>query len=393
MGIPALKQERFHFLDGLRGIASLMIVFHHSCTANIVKFINYLKIPFLGSCFSHFTQSGVELFFVLSGIVLLRPYLRKQRKFKVGDYFIRRIKRIYPPYLVALIFAGCVSWYINAYPTWYTFTVYHMKLEWTELFKESFIISFNERYYNLACWSLSIEVLFYLLVPFCVILFPSREKINNRLMMLMLLSTLVVSVSIQLWLTQYHPEIYTYNHINSTAFLFIAYPVCFLLGILLAAKDFGRKEAYSFIITGIFFIAASLLYMPLGNPGYGFVYAGIVILSFNSGSFKHFLSKPIMLWIGERSYSLFLVHFPVFYLTDQIVANLTPGRNAWYAIMSRGIGLPMALFAAMLLFHFVERRQARGLITGDIFWPWQVKYLNRSEVLQDELVMTGTPKI
>jgi peptidoglycan/LPS O-acetylase OafA/YrhL len=40
-------KERFHFLDGLRGIASLMIVIHHAFTANIVKGINHLGIPYL----------------------------------------------------------------------------------------------------------------------------------------------------------------------------------------------------------------------------------------------------------------------------------------------------------------------------------------------------------
>ena len=80
-----------------------------------------------------------------------------------------------------------------------------------------------------------------------------------------------------------------------------------------------------------------------------------------------------MLWLGERSYSLFLVHFSVFYLVDNMIARFTPGRNAIYAVLTRGVGIPLGLFAAMLLFHFVERRQAHGLVTGEYFWPWQVK--------------------
>ena len=92
MGVKGGK-ERFHFLDGLRGIASIMVLCHHSVTSNIVKFINYIKIPFLGEYFTNFTQSGVDLFFVLSGVVLLRPYLRKQREFRTGPYFKRRFWR------------------------------------------------------------------------------------------------------------------------------------------------------------------------------------------------------------------------------------------------------------------------------------------------------------
>src|SRR5437016_3218883 len=98
MTVTADKKERFHFLDGLRGIAASMIVIHHAFTAQIVRAVGKLHVPFLVDFFSFFTQSGVDLFFVLSGVVLLRPYLRKQRPFDTADYFYRRAKRIYPPY-------------------------------------------------------------------------------------------------------------------------------------------------------------------------------------------------------------------------------------------------------------------------------------------------------
>jgi peptidoglycan/LPS O-acetylase OafA/YrhL len=101
------------------------------------------------------------------------------------------------------------------------------------------------------------------------------------------------------------------------------------------------------------------------------VYAGIIILSFYVASFRHFLSRPIMIWLGERSYSLFLVHFSVFYFMDAIAARFTTSRSILYAVFSRGVGIPVALFVAMLLFYFVERWQARGLVTGNMFWPWQ----------------------
>src|SRR4051812_7514494 len=117
MSVVADKQERFHFLDGLRGIAASMIVIHHAFTSNIARFITQHGIPFLGDFLLFFTQSGVDLFFVLSGVVLLRPYLRKQRKFKVVDYFNRRIKRIYPPYFFALLFAAFVVWVNNTFPS------------------------------------------------------------------------------------------------------------------------------------------------------------------------------------------------------------------------------------------------------------------------------------
>src|SRR5579872_2593191 len=111
MTATAEQKERFHFLDGLRGIAATMIVIHHAFTAQVIKLVAHLKIAVLTDFFTYFTQSGVDLFFVLSGVVLLRPYLRKQRKFKTADYFYRRAKRIYPPYFVALLFGAFVVWF------------------------------------------------------------------------------------------------------------------------------------------------------------------------------------------------------------------------------------------------------------------------------------------
>lgn len=372
MSEVADNKERFHFLDGLRGIASMMIVFHHAFTSNIVKWLYHIGLPAAGYFLAFFTQSGVELFFVLSGVVLLRPYLRKQKKFNTGNYLFRRIKRIYPPYLVALMFSVAVCWYINAYPTWYTAKVFHMTFYWPEILKELPIINTNGFYYNLAYWSLGIEVLFYLLVPFILLIFPFRDKISNLRMWVMIVLTIIVSVSLQLWLTARHPDIYSYKHVIPDIYQAICYPLCFLMGILLAAKDFTVRTASVFIISGMLFIAGSWWYMPAVNAGYGLFYAGIIILSFQPGSFRRLLSTPVMIWIGERSYSLFLVHFAVFYFTDAVAAHFTATGSVFYALFTRGVGVPLAFFAAMLLFHFVERWQARGLLTGNMFWPWQV---------------------
>ena len=377
MSIPTEKQERFHFLDGLRGIAATMIVIHHSFTSYIVNFFDYLGLGFIGSLITNFTQSGVELFFVLSGIVLLRPYLRKQRKFEVGDYFYRRLKRIYPPYLSSLLLGALIIWIIKAYPSWYSELWKWTEVSFKNILSQAMIISFNASFYNLAWWSLGIEVLFYLLVPLIIFIFPAGDRLNNTKIWTLLLCTLIVSVALQLFLTKFYPDIYNYKHLIINIYQFICYPVCFLLGILLAAKDMTIAKARAFIITGIILIVSSYWYLPIVKPGYGFLYAGFIIFSFNKDSLKRFLSKPVMIWLGERSYSFFLVHFSVFYFTDYLISLFRPGRDIYYGILTRGIGIPLALFIAMLLFTFVEKKYAHGLVTGDIFWPWQVKSLKQ----------------
>ncbi len=379
MSEPAVKEERFHFLDGLRGIAASLIVIHHAFTANIVKLFDHLNLHIVGYYFQNFTQSGVDLFFVLSGVVLLRPYLRKQRQFKVGNYFARRVKRIYPPYFFALLFASFVIWFNNQYPTWYNKNGLRARFFWWETIKEAAIINLDGQYYNLAWWSLQIEIVFYLLAPLFIFIFPRQDRLNGRNIAIAIVITVMSTIGLQLLFTDHLAIIYSLTYNTATIGRFIEYPLCFLMGVLLAAKDFSNRYAQYFILSGLVLIGCAWLhivpymqthYTQFVHPGFALVYAGVIILAFNMRSYSRWLDTPAMIWLGERSYSLFLVHFSVFYLTDNIISHFTSERDTTYALLTRLVGIPIALFAAMLLFHFVERRQARGLVTGDAFWPW-----------------------
>ncbi|MES2703132.1 MAG: acyltransferase [Bacteroidota bacterium] len=378
------QQDRFHFLDGIRGIAAVMIVVHHAFSSNVAAFFRSIHLPLAGYYFQNTTGSGVDLFFVLSGVVLLRPYLRRMRKMNIGDYFWRRLKRIYPPYFVALVFGAIVVWFNSAYPTWYNEKGMNVQFTWLETLKEAGMFSTTEQYYNLAWWSLQIEILFYVLAPFIVLIFPA--ELSNRKLVVAIIITIASTVGLQLLFTAYFPHLYVAKTdgfmgtipipiVKQTIWRFIDYPVCFLLGVLLAAKDFNKTAGWLLTIAGALIIILSPLYWFIIQAGYGLLYGGILILVFNSPLLQRKLSGPMMIWLGERSYSLFLIHSSVFYLVNNLVSRVTPDRGAMYAILTRGIGIPLGLFAAMLLFWYVERRQARGLLTGHLFWPWQVNKL------------------
>ncbi len=377
------KQERFHFLDGLRGIAALMIFFHHAFTANIFHYLERKGLPGAGYYFQHFTQSGVDLFFVLSGVVLLRPYIRRQRAFNVGEYFKRRVKRIYPPYFFALLFAAFVVWENNTFPTWYNVSGMRTQFSWLETFKEAFIVNYDGVYYNLAWWSLGIEVVFYLIAPLVIFVFPKKYNISDFKMAGAIIATVVLATWLQFFFTNHFDSIYSLTYDIASVSKFVEYPLCFLMGVFLAAKDFNIRHGIWFIVCGLLLLGCGWYhvsymeqephYYPILHSGYGLIYAGIIVLAFNAQSFKMFLSKPLMIWLGERSYSLFLIHFSVFYLTDNLVSQFVDGRSIVYGILTRLIGIPLAFFASLLLFWFVEKKQARGLVTSNAFWPWQIR--------------------
>ncbi len=104
---PAVtKNPHLGFLDGIRGLAALYVVFHHTWLESGTS-----MPPALHTALGYFLFHGrfaVAIFIVLSGYVLMLPVARSQDRYLpkgILDYFRRRARRIIPPYLAALAVA------------------------------------------------------------------------------------------------------------------------------------------------------------------------------------------------------------------------------------------------------------------------------------------------
>jgi peptidoglycan/LPS O-acetylase OafA/YrhL len=377
MSVSVEKQQRFHYVDGIRAIASLMIVLHHAISANVARLLVSFGMPQLANFFWNLTGSGVDLFFVISGLVLLRPYMRKERAFVPLIYFKKRLIRIYPVFAVAVLMGAAAIWFINTYPTWYNEKGIHVYFSHYETLKELMMFNMDGVYYNIAWWSIGVEALFYMLVPLLIFTFPHGAKLTDTRWILIIIATLLFALALQFAFDSYFPSIYSFKRIVLNIGRFIDYPMCFVMGLLLATRDYTRKHAYGLIIAGIAIYMLHWIYLPSIHSAYGLFYGGVLILIFHSGAVQRFLSKPLFLWIGERSYSLFLVHLSVFYFINNMAARVTTHRGLEYALITRGLGIPLAVFVAMILFQVVEKRFARGLVTDKMFWPWQVSKMRK----------------
>ena len=367
------EKERFHFLDGLRGISISFVALYHSFGSNTAKFLDAHGLHFTGFFLTSIPRLGLEMFFVISALVTLRPFLRGQKKFNFGSFYGRRIKRIYPPYFGAFVFGAFVIYLNTYYPTWYSAIL--MKLSWKSTIRQLFILQTGAMYYNLAWWSIQVEFVFYLSVPFIIMAFPKPDKIKRSFLFNLVFVTCTLALLAQFLLTRYRPDLYTSKQVVLSIFTTVDFPVCFMLGAYMAAKDTSLRDSLYLFFAGLFVIAASLDYTPIIHSGAGMACAGFTMIVFHSQRLRKLFSKPLMIWIGERSYSIYLIHFSVYYLVNYLVSYITPGRNGMYLLLTRAIELPAALFLSMLLFHFIERHQARGLVTEKAFWPWQAKKL------------------
>jgi peptidoglycan/LPS O-acetylase OafA/YrhL len=94
--------RRFHELDSLRGVAALTVVFHHFSRICPESFTHLLiRTPLRLLVAGH---QAVILFFLLSGFVLTLPYKKKTR-LSYAPFLLKRVCRIYLPYLGALSLA------------------------------------------------------------------------------------------------------------------------------------------------------------------------------------------------------------------------------------------------------------------------------------------------
>lgn len=362
-------------------MAILLVVFHHSLTSSTMQALDSLGLPRLAEFVSFITRSGVELFFVLSGVVLLRPYLRRERAFNAPSYIRRRVQRLWPPYVVTLLVAGAIIAIPLLHETWYSKEVIprFSGLDWA---RQVAIVNFGWPSYSGAWWSLGLEVVFYCLVPIVVVA-CTTPRFQVAPYATLAVAAIVASVCVAIWAS---PEVRAgvpaaggdpnaaaaTLSLSRIGFLFLLYLPCFIMGILLAAFSWSSRVGWALVAGGATYCVVAL-FVPGANIHLGFalLYGGVVLLA-TSPDARHLRSRlaaPWAIWLGERSYSLFLIHFPVFYLVNYLASLLLPDRNVVYLLLTRTVALPLALLASMTLFWLVERRFARGLSTATDFWP------------------------
>ena len=163
------NSQSFEFLDGIRGIAILLVVFCHLFYINpnatgIVKFVGSAVAA--GSL-------GVTVFFTLSGFLISLPFWKCKLQAKTihfRSYFHRRFWKIYPPLAFSVVLL--LPFYIWIYgDTWdYAKTA----VEWLCGF--AWVVPVSGKF-NTVMWSLIVEVHFYLLLPLA---FISLRRVSYR---------------------------------------------------------------------------------------------------------------------------------------------------------------------------------------------------------------------
>ncbi len=214
--------------------------------------------------------------------------------------------------------AGLSLFVVSNWPTWFTLRAALPTFRLQDWLAQLGIVYFGSHYSG-AWWSLNVEVIFYLLMPLLIPLFRRVPDLRSAFTVLAASMALPAAA----WLLA---PFFARSAVPETFPQLALYAPCFVAGLLLSRFDFPRSSRV--------------------------------------------FSRWHLVWLGERSYSLFLTHVPVIVLVYQLTAMVLP-RGLEYLIVTRLIAVPLCLLSAMLVFTYVERRFARGLTTAGYFWPWR----------------------
>jgi len=298
-------------LNGLRGIAVLIVIFSHTGNSGLYLF-PYLNLASIG-------QYGVILFFFLSSFLLSRPFFHNPELIysyrKWVNYGIRRIMRILPMYYTVILL------------DFYYLKVQILSYDKQELLDHLLFIKGNGVY-----WSVPVELKFYLILPIFVIGFVLCSR--NRLALWSLL-TLISGLFICNGLFA------NTNSFLETLFIH-RYVVCFIAGILtsyfyvLSEKrnlQLFKKSTFE-IIAGICILVMitqipSIWFFFKGMPfefastdwGQYYKYRHLLAITCFSimtysylngtGLIKRVLSIKILISCGKLSFSMYLLHMVV----------------------------------------------------------------------------------
>lgn len=349
--------DRKHFaeLDSLRGLAAIVVVFYHwyhLYPQNIAPGIGerILELTPLQLLISG--HSSVILFYVLSGFVLSLPQVRNS-KTEYPAYLVKRICRIYLPYLAALALAliGCFFFHgLNAYDSWFQLT-WNAPPSWP-LIKQHllFIGSYDDSAYNTAFWSLVQEMrisIFFPLLCFAVI----------RLRAIPSLIAAVALTAVSVYLDSGARIADTYSQTISSTGIFI-------LGILLSLylpklqswlRSLPRIGWWTLLGACLFLYIYTPLagyHLHLAKPVMNFMLAigsaGLILFSLSAVQISKALTARAPSFLGRVSYSIYLLHGTVLFASAYFFyGKVSP--IIWFVPY-----VCVTLAGAALLYRFVE---------------------------------------
>jgi peptidoglycan/LPS O-acetylase OafA/YrhL len=330
-----LGQSRYGELDALRGIAALSVVLWHFVCATYTVPDPGTKSFVMSLYFLVHGRAAVILFFILSGFVLSLPFFREPRP-GYGGFVVRRICRVYLPFVALIACTILVRTFVTlkkvpGLSDWfndYCGAPFSLKTALEHLF---LIGNIHVMVYNNPVWSLIHEMRISLVFPL-LFLFVLRVKPVFSILACFLLSGFALLNDVYGWETS--------NGWQTGYFYTLQVMSFFIVGILLARykEPFVRwfsalkkwKKVTMFIVSCILFRFSMEVWLAnkklllISDWGSVIGACGIMVIALGSVKAATLLRKPFFNFFGNISYSLYLNHITMLYLTIFLLHDYLP---------------------------------------------------------------------
>jgi peptidoglycan/LPS O-acetylase OafA/YrhL len=352
-------------VDYLRGLAALGVALYH---VRVTLWVGWREIAATPERFSAwdralawlsaplpFLGSFVMLFFVISGFCIHWPWAGNARRFELRTYASRRFFRIYPPYFAAVVFSAAACLWLGQAHLGRIFTASVFMVQ-NYLGAATAGSGSAQLATNWSLWSLPVELELYALYP--LLLGGARRWGADAMLAL----TIAISVA----------AVGSARGPDSALYVAVWFAGAWLaerwrsrtLGLPPLGLTLGAIAALALAATS----EITLRGAAWKHLGFGLFYFWVVwVLLTHPAWWRHLRPRVAasLAWLGARSYSFYLLHFPLFYLLGE----------AWRARMGdkpHSLLVPLLAVAAILpmvaaFYRFVElpsHRLAKRLAGG-----------------------------
>ncbi|WP_322088725.1 acyltransferase [Burkholderia sp. BCC1999] len=355
---PPVADHKEHVIDAMRGFAALLVAYFHcrqvvwvgmqsfhqayGHALNPGVIAGYLTFPFAWG------SAGVPIFFVISGYCIHRNAALKLAanpayRLDAPNFWVRRFARIYPVLLAALLFTLALdSVSLQIEPVSHKIRDVGIVAFLVNLFSLQGMAGYTYGS-NGALWTLSLEVQFYAIYP---LLFALRRRIGMPAVVAAIALVNVASA----WLLERHDLQF-----------FTSYWLSWTIGAWIAdVRAQQARGAAATVPSRAWYVAAAVL-LAAGCGAFHFgQYGAFQLWSAGFACFLYrALARPprptpplrVLSWFGDFSYSLYLVHLPLFVCLGSVLFHSELQLSIWPSFAFMAAAIPVAY----LFYRMFER--------------------------------------
>lgn len=346
-------------IDGLRFIAIISVVLFH-LNESLVVSLPKLEEPARETLIFHILKTGntgVPLFFAISGLILAMPFFESSRRgssVSLGRYFLRRLTRLEPPYLINLALITCLLIVVNHQ----SFSSLFIPLLASAGYLHNVIYGTMSRI-NCVAWSLEIEVQFYILAPFIAWLLVRSKPTTRRIALIAaVLGLCLAKTALQYWIPGPPGEI------DRRVMLALPYHFdYFLVGMLLAdvyVTDWNAQPVRSFrwdlSAVAIWPLIVCSQWYSSTRHLLPFIILAAYYSTFRSLWLSQLLSVRWITVTGGMCYTLYLYHFFVISFVNKFTISRISGLPYFAALIIQILLIvPTTLIVGAVFFRLIER--------------------------------------